>query len=128
MGLSITQPGMKLPPSLWMAEECIVLTMEDLFVIHDLRQQGLSIKAISQRTRMDRKTVRKYLEHGPSVPIYGPRAPRPCKLDAYLSYLDERIGHYPELSDSRLLREIRDLGYKGDYQPKHGVLPAQTCQ
>ena len=115
MGLSITQPGMKLPPSLWMAEECIVLTMGDLFMIHDLRQQGLSIKAISQRTGMDRKTVRKYLQRGPSVPIYGPRAPRPCKLDPYLSYLDERVGQYPELSGSRLLREIRDLGYTGGY-------------
>jgi transposase len=106
---------MKLPPSLWMAEECIVLTMGNLFMIHDLKQQGLTISAISQRTGMDRKTVRKYLQRGPSVPIYGPRAPRPCKLDPYAAYLDERIDRYPELSGSRLLREIRGLGYAGGY-------------
>jgi transposase len=115
VSLSITQSGVKLPPSLWVAEGCIVLTMGDLFMIHDLRQQGLSIKAISQRTGMDRKTVRKYLQRGPSAPVYGPRAPRPSKLDPYLSYLDERIGEYPELSGSRLLREIKELGYTGGY-------------
>jgi transposase len=115
MGLSITQPGTKLLPPTQMAEESTVLTMGDLFMIHDLRQQGLSINAISKRTGMDRKTVRKYLQRGPSVPVYGPRAPRPCKLDPYLVYLDERVDQFPELSGSRLLREIKEMGYTGGY-------------
>ncbi len=92
-----------------------MLTLGELFMIHDLKEQGLSIKAIAQRTGMDRKTVRKYLKQGLSVPTYGPREPRPSKLDSYRDYLAQRIGLYPELSGSRLLREIRELGYTGGY-------------
>ncbi len=84
-------------------------------MIHDLKHQGLSIKAIAERTGMDRKTVRKYLRQGLLVPTYGPREPRPSKLDAYKAYLGQRINAYPELSGFRLLREIKQLGYSGGY-------------
>jgi transposase len=84
-------------------------------MIHDLKSQGLSIQAIAQRVGLDRKTVRKYLHQGLSVPTYGPRQPRPTKLDAFHAYLDQRIARYPDLSGSRLLREIRDLGFTGGY-------------
>jgi transposase len=84
-------------------------------MINDLKDQGLSIQAIAHRTGMDRKTVRKYLRQGQSVPTYGPREPRPSKLDDFRPYLDQRIGAYPELSGSRLLREIKVLGYTGGY-------------
>ena len=92
-----------------------MLSLGELFMIHDLRDQGLSIKAIAQRVGMDRKTVRKYLKQGLSVPTYGPREPRPSKLDGFQPYLDQRISLYPDLSGSRLLREIRQLGYTGGY-------------
>ncbi len=92
-----------------------MLSLGELFMIHDLKEQGLSIKAIAQRMGMDRKTVRKYLKQGLSVPTYGPRAPRASKLDPYRDYLAQRIGQYSELSGSRLLREIRELGYTGGY-------------
>lgn len=84
-------------------------------MIHDLKEQGLSIRAIAQRMGMDRKTVRKYLRQGLTVPTYGPREPRPSKLDPYRAYLDQRIDLYPELSGSRLLREIKERGYTGGY-------------
>jgi transposase len=84
-------------------------------MIHDLKDQGLSIRAIAQRVGLDRKTVRKYLQQGLSVPTYGPRQPRPTKLDAFRPYLDQRIGLYPNLSGARLLREIRDMGFTGGY-------------
>lgn len=87
----------------------------ELFVIHELRHKGLSISAIARRTGLDRKTVRKYLAQGLQAPRYGPRAPRPQVLDPYRAYLRERIEAYPRLRATRLLREIRELGYPGGY-------------
>ena len=63
--------------------------------------------------RVDRKTVRRYLQYGVEQPRYGPRAPRPQKLDPYRAYLRGRLAKCPQLSAMRLLREIRDLGYQG---------------
>ena len=82
-------------------------------MIHQLREQGLTICEIARRMRVDRKTVRRYLQHGVEQPRYGPRAPRPQKLDPYRAYLRGRLAKCPQLSAMRLLREIRDLGYQG---------------
>ncbi|WP_446831121.1 hypothetical protein [Candidatus Foliamicus sp.] len=61
---------------------------------------------------MNRKTVRKYLQVGLQAPSYGPRAQL---LDPYRSYVRERVTAYPGLRATRLLREIRTLGYPGGY-------------
>jgi len=53
-------------------------------MIHQLREEGLSVSAIARRAGMDRKTVRKYLKAGLKAPSYGPRAPL---LDPYRSYV-----------------------------------------
>ena len=84
-----------------------MLSIKELFVIHQLREQGESITEIARRTGLDRKTVRKYLRAGLQRPRYGPRAPRPRVIDPYREYLRERLRHYPKLSAMRLLREIR---------------------
>ena len=47
----------------------------ELFVIHELHQEGLSISSIARRTGLSRKTVGKYLQQGLKVPRYGPRGP-----------------------------------------------------
>lgn len=82
-------------------------------MIHELHEQGLSISAISRRTGFDRKTVRHYLRQGIETPVYGPRAPRPRLIDPFLDYLKARLAAHPQLSGSRLLREIRARGYRG---------------
>lgn len=93
--------------------EAWVVGLGELIVILELHQQGLSVSAIAERMGMDRKTVRKYIAQGVQVPRYGPRRPRPCVIDPYRAYLTERVLQYPELSIARLLREIRELGYRG---------------
>jgi transposase len=92
-----------------------VIRNGELFVIHELHQQGVSISAIARQTGLDRKTVRKYVQQGLKAPRYGPRAPRPQRLDAYRSYVRERVEAYPGMRGTRLLREIRALGYDGCY-------------
>ena len=84
-------------------------------MILDLHRQGLSVSAIARRLDLDRKTVRKYIERGLEPPTYGPRAPRPMKIEPYLGFLRDRIVAFPQLSAMRLLREIGDLGFAGSY-------------
>lgn len=81
--------------------------------ILELHREGLTISAIAERTGKDRKTVRKYIQRGMAVPSYKPRAPRARVMDPYLCYVSERVKTFPELTASRLLREIRELGYGG---------------
>ena len=92
-----------------------MITIGELFVIHELHQQGVSIAEIARQIGKDRKTVRKYLRQGVQAPSYGPRAPRPQLLDPYRDYLRERVSAYPTIRGTRLLREIKDLGYPGGY-------------
>jgi transposase len=84
-------------------------------MILDLHRQGLKISAIAREVGIDRKTVRKYIRRGVSVPTYGPRRQREGVLDPFVDYLRSRLEAYPGLSAQRLLREISDLGYKGGY-------------
>jgi transposase len=90
-----------------------VIKLRELIVILDLHKEGLTISAIAERTGLDRKTVRKYIERGLEAPVYGPRQPRVRVMDAYAEYVRERLSAYPELTIARLLREIRALGYRG---------------
>lgn len=82
--------------------------------IHELKRQGLSVSAISAVTGSDRKTVRRYLDQREVVPVYGPRAPRPGKLDPFQEYIEERLaaGVWNAVV---LLRELQQRGYTGGY-------------
>lgn len=84
-------------------------------MILDLHRQGLSVSGIARRLDLDRKTVRKYIARGLEPPIYGPRSPRPQKADAYLEFLRDRLRAFPQLTATRLLREIQPLGFCGSY-------------
>jgi transposase len=92
-----------------------VVGLGEIVMILDLHRQGLSVSAIARQSGIDRKTVRKYIERGLEVPIYGPRKPRPALLDAFASYLRERVKAFPALTGRRLYRELKELGYKGGY-------------
>jgi transposase len=92
-----------------------VVRLGDVVVTLDLYRQGLTVTAIAERVGVDRKTVRKYIERGLEPPVYQPRPPRPTKVTPFERYLQDRVTTYPELTASRLLREIRDLGYGGGY-------------
>ncbi len=85
-------------------------------MILDLHRQGLSVTAIARRTGRDPKTIRKYIERGLELPAYGPRqVGRPNKITPYLDYVRERVAAFPDLTATRLTRELRERGYTGDY-------------
>lgn len=82
--------------------------------IQQLKREGLSVSAISAATGYDRKTIRKYLTEPQALPRYGPREPRPSKLDPYQPYIEERLaaGVWNAVV---LLRELKERGYAGGY-------------
>ena len=82
--------------------------------IEALKRQGLSIRAISELTGYDRKTVRRYLIMPEGVPVYGPRQLRGSKLDGFKPYLEQRL-QAGVWNAQVLLREIRTRGYAGGY-------------
>jgi len=84
-------------------------------MILDLHREGLSVSAIARQLELDRKTVRKYIERGLEPPAYGPRKSRSRQLEPFEPYLRQRVVAYPGLTGSRLLREIREGGYRGGY-------------
>ncbi len=92
-----------------------MLQMKDIMLLSELKQQGLSNRAISRQTGRDRKTVAKYLDRGLKVPRYKPRSTKPGKLDPYKEYIRGRLDGFPQLTGTRLYREIRDRGYEGRY-------------
>jgi transposase len=99
-----------------------VVDLMGLIMILDLHKQGLSVSAIAQRTGLDRKTVRKYIERGALPPRYSPRPPRPSLVAPFEPYLRERLAAWPELTGARLLREIREQGYRGSHTILKGVI------
>ena len=105
-----------------------MLKTGELFVILDLHRQGLSVSAIARQLELDRKTVGKYIARGLEPPVYGPRAPRPTKIEPFLPFLRDRIRAYPELTGIRLLREVRALGYSGGYSAVKDALRELCAQ
>jgi transposase len=89
-----------------------MIAQEDYLVIHKRHALGYSISRIARERGLDRKTVRTHL-HQPGPPAYH-RLPRPSKLEAYRTWIRARLQDAP-LTATRLLRELRALGYTGGY-------------
>ena len=85
-------------------------------MILKLHSKGLNISQIARQLELDRKTVRKYLSAA-SAPSSSTEAvaSRTTLIDPYVEYLHQRLCDFPALSATRLLREIRELGYLGSY-------------
>jgi transposase len=92
-----------------------VVDLMGVMMILDLHKQGLSVSAIAQRTGLDRKTVRKYIEQGAVVPKYTPRPAKASVVAPFEEFVRQRVAAWPELTGARLLREIREMGYAGSY-------------
>jgi len=56
-------------------------------MILDLHRQGLTVSAIARQLGIDRKTVRRYIEHCLQQPTYGPRQRPPKSTDPFVPYL-----------------------------------------
>jgi transposase len=91
-----------------------MLTQEQAVEIRVLARQGMGVREIARQMGCSRNTVKRYLREA-GASRYGPRAPRPTKLDAFKPYVRARIEaarpHW--IPAVVLLREIRERGYEG---------------
>jgi transposase len=91
-----------------------MLTQEQAVEVRVLKRQGKSIRAIARELGLSRVTVRRYLRE-PGARRYGPREPRPTKLDPHVEYVLSRVeAARPKwIPATVLLREICERGYAG---------------
>lgn len=81
--------------------------------IMQLKEQGLSKRAIAKRLGISRDTVSKYWNE-PNVELGQNRySGRTQLIDTYQDYITNRLEKYPELSAKRLFKEIKRQGFKG---------------
>jgi transposase len=91
-----------------------MLTKEIQVEVEVLHRQGKGVREIAREMGIARNTVRAVLR-GRNDGQYGPREPRPTKLDEHKAYLRDRVERAGtiRLSATVLLREIRAQGYDG---------------
>lgn len=79
-----------------------------------MARRGVGIRELARELGCSRNTVRRYLKD-PTATRYGPRPPRPTKLDPFKAYVLERVAAAaPEwIPAVVLLRELRGRGYAG---------------
>jgi transposase len=91
-----------------------MLTQEQAVEVRVMHRQGQSVRSIARELGCSRNTVRRYLREAGAA-RYGPRAPRPSKLEPYQGYVLERVNaakpHW--IPATVLLREIAERGYPG---------------
>ncbi|MFM0140964.1 helix-turn-helix domain-containing protein, partial [Caballeronia grimmiae] len=100
-----------------------MLQKEQWMQIHVLKAQGVSEREIARRLGISRNTVTRYLS-AEEVPRYKQRAPRATKLDAFETYVVERMrAAAPEtIAAPALLRELRALGYDGQLRSLQALM------
>jgi Mu transposase, C-terminal domain len=74
--------------------------------------EALSIKEIARRTGHSRNTIRSALR-SPEPPSYGPRAPRPSKLDPFKAKIHELLSDDGQIPSQVIRDQITELGYLG---------------
>ncbi len=92
-----------------------MLSKEVVIVINHYLHEGLSKSATARKLGVNRSTIHRYLKSGKDSPRYEPRSPRPSVIDPFKDYMRGRLESYPELSATRLMAEIRAIGYRGKY-------------
>ena len=82
--------------------------------IRVMARRGVGIRELARELGCSRNTVRRYVKD-PTATRYGPRPPRPTKLDPFKAYVLERVAAAaPEwIPAVVLLRELRERGYAG---------------
>ncbi len=90
-----------------------MISQEEFTVIHTLKAQGHSIRAIARITGLDRRTVARRLKESDRKPYA--RRKYPSKLDAFKPYIEQRLFQAlpARIPSTVVLQEIVSRGYEG---------------
>src|SRR4029078_1085792 len=91
-----------------------MLTQEQAVEIKVLARRGVPVREIARQLGCSRNTEKRYLTAAQAA-RYGPRQPRPTKLDPFKAYVLERIeAARPHWIPAAVLqRELEERGYSG---------------
>ncbi|MXX72979.1 MAG: helix-turn-helix domain-containing protein [Gemmatimonadetes bacterium] len=85
-------------------------------------EAGVSKAATARAVGISRRTLYNWIESGElerdpdDMKVeYGPRPPRPSKLDPWKATIEARLTEFPQLAAAKLFREVRADGYAGGY-------------
>jgi hypothetical protein len=81
--------------------------------VHDLLQQGVGLLECSRRLGWGLNTVKRYARAATAQELQRPPQYRTTLVDPYRTHLRARLSAEPGVSVTRLLGEIRELGYPG---------------
>ena len=82
--------------------------------VRELRDKGLSLRAIARQLRMHRKTVRDLLDSGGVKPPRLIMPPPPFLLDEHRSWILGQLERYPGLTAQRIFSMLKaDRGFEG---------------
>ena len=90
-----------------------MISQEEFTMIHTLKAQGYSIRAIARITGLNRRTVTRRLKEPKRKPYAGREYP--SKLDAFKPYIEQRLSRAlpARIPSPVILEEIASHGYKG---------------
>ena len=87
-----------------------------------LIEAGVSKAAAARAVGISRRTLYNWIEAGElerdpedTLVEYGPRPPKPSKLDPWKPTINARLREVPQLSAASLFREVKADGYPGGY-------------
>ncbi|MGH3858971.1 transposase, partial [Actinokineospora sp.] len=104
------------------SESSFVTRMRERYAaVRALHAEGMSIRAITQQLRLDRKTVRRIVQADDVEDLIAKTTSRYSLLDNHKPYLNHRwtSGH---TNITRLIAEIREQGYRGSAQTVYRYL------
>ena len=84
-----------------------MLSREDFFMIKQLRRQGAYLVDIAHQIGCSERTVKRMLAL-PAPPTGRPKQPRPSKLDAYKTFIDQQLAS-GDFQDSCRVTHSRNL-------------------
>lgn len=99
----------------------------EYFMIEEMKQKGMNITQIAKTLGRDRKTIRKWLHHGPPEG-YQRTVTKPGKLDPFKDYVRQRMeeGCHNAVV---LFDEIQEQGYRGSFmRPLRPVMQSKVTE
>ncbi|RTK99627.1 MAG: IS21 family transposase [Proteobacteria bacterium] len=90
-----------------------MITQQEFIMIHELKKQGYSIRAIARITGKDRKTISRHLKND-QLAVIKRTNNKQSKLADFEGFIIERVAQSKaRIPSIVILKEIRELGYTG---------------